>query len=106
MSHDLDRTTREQILAGAADVFAAKGFMASMKDVAQASGISTTSLIFWHFKDKSSLFFEVVKKASPLTRVEELVKAIPLDQSPRITIMQVVDEYFFVYGNANYRRIL
>jgi AcrR family transcriptional regulator len=56
-------STREAILAAAADSFAEQGFdRASMREIAQLSGI-TAGAIYSHFDSKAELLMEVVKRA-------------------------------------------
>src|SRR5271154_2817533 len=56
-------STRETILAAAADSFAEQGFdRASMREIAQLSGI-TAGAIYSHFDNKARLLMEVVKRA-------------------------------------------
>ncbi len=59
-------TARQRILASACALFAARGFDAvSVADIAQASGTST-SLIYYHFADKQTLFETTVRVAADL----------------------------------------
>ena len=56
-------STRETILAAAADSFAKQGFdRASMREIAKLSGI-TAGAIYSHFDNKAELLMEVVKRA-------------------------------------------
>jgi AcrR family transcriptional regulator len=58
---------RQQIIDGALDVFAHKGFeKATNKDIAAAAGIGSPGLIYHYFKDKTDLFYEVVKQHVPI----------------------------------------
>lgn len=104
-----DLHTKAQILKGAQQVFAQKGFQASIKEIASAAGISTTSLIFWYFKDKESLLLEVIKSASPLAQVQEVLST-KLFHSDTVaaqqTIAAVVEKYFSVYADPLSRAIL
>jgi TetR/AcrR family transcriptional regulator, mexJK operon transcriptional repressor len=51
-----DEDRRTQILDAAQEVFAEKSFTgASIKDLAQAAGVSP-GLLYWYFKDKTDLF--------------------------------------------------
>jgi AcrR family transcriptional regulator len=51
-----DEERRKQILDAAQEVFAQKSFAgASIKDLAQAAGVSP-GLLYWYFKDKADLF--------------------------------------------------
>jgi TetR/AcrR family acrAB operon transcriptional repressor len=99
-------STREKILEGAKQAFAAQGFPASMKDIAKASGISTTSLIFWHFKDKENLFTEVMKGVNPLAQVEHVLQSRPAEQLAEVTVENLVKEYFSVYKSPLNRQLL
>lgn len=75
---------RQQIIDGALQVFASKGFeKATNKDIAVASGIGSPGLIYHYFKDKSDLFRQVVEQRLPLlqllTHSEEIMTLAPRD---------------------------
>lgn len=54
---------RQQIIDGALDVFASKGFEnATNKDIAAASKIGSPALIYHYFQDKADLFRQVVEQ--------------------------------------------
>jgi AcrR family transcriptional regulator len=61
---------RQQIIDGALQVFASKGFeKATNKDIAVAAGIGSPGLIYHYFKDKSDLFQQVVEQRLPLLQL-------------------------------------
>lgn len=61
---------RQQIIDGALQVFASKGFeKATNKDIATASGIGSPGLIYHYFKDKGDLLREVVEQRMPLLQL-------------------------------------
>jgi AcrR family transcriptional regulator len=76
---------REQIIEGAFQVFASKGFeKATNKDIAAASGIASPGLIYHYFKDKSDLFRQVVEQRLPVLQLllhseEEMMSKPPKD---------------------------
>jgi AcrR family transcriptional regulator len=75
---------RQQIIDGALQVFASKGFeKATNKEIAAAAGIGSPGLIYHYFKDKSDLFRQVVEQRLPLlqllTHGEEIVTKAPQD---------------------------
>ncbi|HEY9875726.1 MAG TPA: TetR/AcrR family transcriptional regulator, partial [Candidatus Obscuribacterales bacterium] len=75
---------RQQIIDGALQVFATKGFeKATNKDIASASAIGSPGLIYHYFKDKSDLFRQVVEQRLPvlqlLTKSEEMMALPPED---------------------------
>lgn len=75
---------RQQIIDGALQVFASKGFeKATNKDIATASGIGSPGLLYHYFKDKGDLFRQVVEQRLPLlqllTHSEELMTKAPHD---------------------------
>ncbi|XGV98592.1 MAG: TetR/AcrR family transcriptional regulator [Leptolyngbya sp. BL-A-14] len=79
--HDFEER-RQQIIDGALEVFASKGFeKATNKDIAIASGIGSPGLIYHYFKDKADLFRQVVEQRMPvvqlLTHAEEEVMSKP-----------------------------
>lgn len=58
---------RQQIIDGAMQVFARKGFeSATNKDIAQAAGVGSPGLIYHYFKDKADLFRQVVEQRAPV----------------------------------------
>jgi AcrR family transcriptional regulator len=73
---------RQQIIDGALQVFASKGFeKATNKDIAAASGIGSPGLIYHYFKDKSDLFQQVVEQRIPMLQLlshsEEMMTKSP-----------------------------
>ena len=61
---------RQQIIDGALQVFAGKGFEnATNKDIAAAAGIGSPGLIYHYFKDKTDLFREVVEQRAPVLQL-------------------------------------
>ncbi|HEY9668171.1 MAG TPA: TetR/AcrR family transcriptional regulator, partial [Coleofasciculaceae cyanobacterium] len=78
-------TRRQQIIDGAFQVFASKGFeKATNRDIAAASGIGSPGLIYHYFKDKSDLFREVVEQHLPVLQLlthseEEMMGKPPRD---------------------------
>ncbi len=76
---------RQQIIDGALEVFASKGFeKATNKDIATASGIGSPGLIYHYFKDKNDLLQQVVEQRIPVLqllthREAEMMAKPPLD---------------------------
>jgi TetR/AcrR family transcriptional regulator, mexJK operon transcriptional repressor len=76
---------RQQIIDGALQVFASKGFeKATNKDIAVAAGIGSPGLIYHYFKDKSDLFRQVVEQRLPVLQLlihseEEMMNKPPRD---------------------------
>jgi AcrR family transcriptional regulator len=73
---------RQQIIDGALEVFAEKGFeKATNKDIAEAAGIGSPGLIYHYFKDKGDLFRQVLEQRAPmlqlLNRSESLMDLPP-----------------------------
>ena len=73
---------RQQIIDGALEVFAEKGFeKATNKDIAEAAGIGSPGLIYHYCKDKSDLFRQVLEQRAPmlqlLNRSESLMDMPP-----------------------------
>ncbi|ARV58151.1 TetR family transcriptional regulator [Nostocales cyanobacterium HT-58-2] len=61
---------RQQIIDGALQVFASKGFeKATNKDIATAAGIGSPGLIYHYFKDKNDLFGQVVEQRLPVLQL-------------------------------------
>lgn len=75
---------RQQIIDGALQVFARKGFeKATNKDIAGAAGIGSPGLIYHYFKDKGDLFRQVVEQRLPLlqllTHSDDIMNKPPRD---------------------------
>jgi AcrR family transcriptional regulator len=72
---------RQQIIDGALEVFASKGFeQATNKDIAAAAGIGSPGLIYHYFKDKADLFRRVVEQRAPVLELldrGETIMALP-----------------------------
>jgi AcrR family transcriptional regulator len=61
---------RQQIIDGALEVFAEKGFeKATNKDIAEAAGIGSPGLIYHYFKDKGDLFRQVLEQRAPVLQL-------------------------------------
>jgi len=61
---------RQQIIDGALEVFAHKGFeKATNKDIAEAAGIGSAGLIYHYFKDKNDLLVQVLEQRVPLIQL-------------------------------------
>jgi AcrR family transcriptional regulator len=61
---------RQNIINGALEVFAHKGFeKATNKDIAKASGITSPGLIYHYFQDKAHLYREVLEQRIPLLQL-------------------------------------
>jgi AcrR family transcriptional regulator len=99
-------STREQILRGAQQAFAEKGYRASLRDIAKAAGISTTSLIFWYFPDKEALLLTVMAEASPLAQVQHMLERRHEAADGSDMLEQIVHVYFSVYEQPVNRNIL
>lgn len=75
---------RQQIIDGALQVFASKGFeKATNKDIAAAAGVGSPGLIYHYFKDKGDLFVQVVEQRLPLLQLlnhsDEIMTKPPQD---------------------------
>lgn len=74
---------RQQIIDGALDVFASKGFeRATNKDIAEAAGIGSAGLIYHYFKDKSDLLRQVIEQRAPVLKLLNETEAM-MDLPPR-----------------------
>jgi len=61
---------RQQIIDGALEVFASKGFEnASNKEIAGAAGIGSPGLIYHYFEDKGHLYREVLEQRLPVLQL-------------------------------------
>ena len=80
---------RRQIIDGALQVFANKGFeRATNRDIATAAGVASPGLIYHYFKDKADLFRQMVEERVPLLQLlahpDELEGLAPADALTRI----------------------
>lgn len=89
---------RQQIIDGALEVFARKGFEnATNKDIAAAAKIGSPGLIYHYFKDKTDLFRQVVEQRIPLlqllTKSEEMMTLPPYEALTLFasTFLKIVD---------------
>ena len=89
---------RQQIIDGALQVFASKGFeKATNKDIAAASEINSPGLIYHYFKDKHDLFRQVLEHRIPMLQLlshSEEMMALPPREALTVfasTFLKVVD---------------
>lgn len=80
---------RDQIIDGALQVFADRGFdQATNKEIAEAAGIGSAGLIYHYFKDKDDLLAAVVQSKMPLmellTQSDQLMGLSPEEGLTRI----------------------
>ena len=79
--HDYE-DRRQQIIRGALDAFAAKGFdSASNKDIAEAAKIGSPGLIYHYFRDKVDLLHQVILEQMPLIEIIDSAEAM-MDRPP------------------------
>jgi TetR/AcrR family transcriptional regulator, mexJK operon transcriptional repressor len=78
---------RNQILDGALDAFAEKGFEnATNKDIAKAAGIGSPGLIYHYFTDKADLFRRMMERHVPMLVLINHPEEI-MDKPPREVLM-------------------
>ena len=95
--HSFD-SRRQQIIDGALQVFASKGFeKATNKDIAIASGIGSPGLIYHYFQDKSDLFQQVVEQRVPLLRL--------LTESEEALMDKPIEEVLLIFARSFLRVI-
>lgn len=96
--HDFERK-RQQIIDGALDAFARKGFeKTTNRDIARAAGIGSPGLIYHYFKGgKSDLFQQMLEERVPLldllSRSEGLMALPPREMLTRVAraLLQVTE---------------
>jgi AcrR family transcriptional regulator len=67
---------RQQIIDGALQVFASKGFeTATTKDIAKAAGVRSPGLIYHYFADKADLFRHVIEQRVPIVEIFDQLDA-------------------------------
>jgi TetR/AcrR family transcriptional regulator, mexJK operon transcriptional repressor len=90
---------RQQIIDGALDVFATKGFEnATNKDIARASKIGSPALIYHYFQDKADLFREVIEQRTQLFQLLTHSDAI-MELPPREALAQFGEAFVGVLNN-------
>jgi AcrR family transcriptional regulator len=90
---------RQQIIDGALDVFASKGFeLATNKDIAEAANIGSPGLIYHYFKDKADLFRHVVEQRAPVFRLLAQIDQL-MDLPPRQVLPQFADAFVQMMHN-------
>src|SRR5689334_119155 len=73
--NDFERR-RQQIIDGALQVFASKGFeTATTKDIAKAAGVRSPGLIYHYFADKADLFRHVIEQRVPIVELFDQLDA-------------------------------
>ena len=92
MTEDNLSTGRQRILEQAQRLFAMRGYHgASIRDIAQASGLSNASL-YYHFGNKQNLYFEVIK--SYIAEVaQQLQEAGAVEGSYRQRLTRMANAY-------------
>lgn len=79
---------RQQIIDGALQVFASKGFeKATNKEIAAAAAIGSPGLIYHYFKDKGDLFRQVVEQRMPLLQLLSHSDEDMMNKPPRDVLM-------------------
>jgi TetR/AcrR family transcriptional regulator, mexJK operon transcriptional repressor len=90
---------RQQIIDGALDVFATKGFEnATNKDIARASKIGSPALIYHYFQDKADLFREVIEQRTQLFHLLTHSDAI-MELPPREALAQFGEAFVGILNN-------
>lgn len=88
---------RLQIIDGALEAFAAKGFDgASNKDIAQAARIASPGLIYHYFKDKLDLLHQLIVTRMPLLRLFDDAQSM-LDQPPETALPLLAERILRAY---------
>jgi len=82
--------TKGKIMDAGLKLFSRKGFsMTSIKDIAQAAGIST-GLIYRHFSTKEELFDELLKYS--IIEMSKTIKSLDSDLSPAQTLTKLTSD--------------
>jgi TetR/AcrR family transcriptional regulator, mexJK operon transcriptional repressor len=92
---------RQRIIDGALKAFATKGFEeATNKEIAEAAGINSPSLIYHYFKDKTDLFGAVLEQHIPLLQLvshPEELSDLPL----REALLRIGRAYLGMLGSPD-----
>ncbi|MBD2872780.1 TetR/AcrR family transcriptional regulator [Paenibacillus arenilitoris] len=89
-NQQMSEATRNKIESAALQCFVYKGFsLTSMKDIAEAAGIST-GLIYRHFSSKQDLFARLVDNT--MTEMAETIRFLDSEGSPSDALAQVTSD--------------
>ena len=95
--------TRQKILTAALDLFVAKGYeRATFEDVARRIGL-TKGAVYWHFKSKPDLLFELVAHMSAMN-VAQVSRASPDPVSLDSLIAHFVERARLIAVKPAYRK--
>jgi len=99
-------SARERILGAAGDLFADRGYnRVSVADIAEAGAIST-GLVYYHFKDKESLYESVVREGLHLLE-EAAVATLGAEGHPTDRLESFILSYMaLLEGRAALMRLL
>ncbi|MCK8115507.1 TetR/AcrR family transcriptional regulator [Anaerosoma tenue] len=99
-------SARERILGTAGELFADRGYNGvSIADIAAASGIST-GLVYYHFKDKESLYESVVRAGLHLLE-ETAVGTLGVEGHPTDRLQSFIHSYMtLLEGHPALMRLL
>ena len=78
---------REEILRAALTVFSHHGYhKASIKQIAKAAGLKSTSHLYWYFQDKRALFNAVLTELSPISQVNPEMMESVMQEPPELVL--------------------
>lgn len=100
-----DAGQRERILDAALRVFAREGYhKASIRRIAEAAKLNSPPLIYWYFKDKSTLFQSVMlERIAPVGELEALPRM--QDAAPEVVLKRVALSYLGAFDGDSARRL-
>jgi len=91
---------RESILAGAAELFARRGFHGtSMNEVAEACGLSKATL-YHYYRDKNELLVNIAD--GHVSRLVELCESVRADVAPAERLVALIDRFLAEYSQAQH----
>jgi AcrR family transcriptional regulator len=94
-----------KIIKAALQAFARYGFdKATIKRIAGEAGLSTTSLIYWYFKDKNELFQAVLSEMSPLVGMAADAADL-IDRPPEEVLPLVARTLLDTYDNPDMAKL-
>jgi len=93
---------RQQIIDGALQVFAQKGFeKATNKDIAIAANIGSPGLIYHYFEDKADLFRQVLEQRMPLLQLLNHSDEDMMGKPPREVLLVFGRTFLRILENPN-----
>lgn len=101
-----NRNKRRQILEAGLKSFAKYGFeKATIKRIAREAKISTTSIIYWYFKDKNELLQAVLNESLPLVNLVANPDKL-MEQPPEEVLLIIARTFLHTYDDPDMTKVM